>query len=71
MWHTLPVTPDEARAKLRKIAAERERIAEAEPQAIIDALNAGVAQKDIAADLGRTREHIRRAARARGIEGDR
>lgn len=69
MWHTSPVTPDEARTKLRKLARDRERIAEAEPQAILDALAAGVPQKDIAADLGRTREHIRRAARANGIEG--
>ncbi|MFD5089363.1 hypothetical protein ACFWMR_02090 [Amycolatopsis thailandensis] len=63
------MTPDEARAKLRKLAKERDRIAEAEPKAIIEAIGAGVPQKDIAADLGRTREHVRRAARANGIEG--
>lgn len=63
------MTPDEARTKLRKLARDRDRIAEAEPQAIIDALTAGVPQKDIAADIGRTREHIRRVARANGIEG--
>lgn len=67
MWHTSAVTPEQARTKLRKIAADRERIADAEPVAIAEALAAGVKQIDIAKDLGRTREHVRRIARAQGI----
>ncbi|MFC3454023.1 hypothetical protein [Amycolatopsis speibonae] len=63
------MTPDQARTNLRQIAKERDRVADAEPKAILDAIAAGVPQKDIAADLGRTREHVRRAARARGVEG--
>lgn len=70
MWHTSAVTPDEHRAKLRKLARDRDRLAEAEPKAILDALAAGVPQKDVATDIGRTREHIRRVARAHGIEGE-
>lgn len=71
MWHTSAVTPDQAREKLRKLAADRDRIVEAEPKAILDALAAGVPQKDIAADLGRTREHIRRAVIRATKEADR
>jgi hypothetical protein len=71
VWHTLAVTPEQARAKLRKLAGDRKGIAKAEPIAIVEALNAGVKQADIARDIGRTREHIRRVARAHGIEGDR
>lgn len=71
MWHTPLVTPDEHRAKLRKLARERDRLTEAEPKAILDALAAGVRQADVAVDIGRTREHVRRVARAHGIEGDR
>lgn len=73
MWHTSPVTiptPDQARARLRELAAERQRLADAEPAAILDALNAGVKQADIARDLERSREHVRRVARAHGVEGD-
>lgn len=70
MWHTSGVTPDEARAKLRKLAKDRDRIATEEPLAVVEALRAGVRQADIVRDLGRTREHIRRIARAHGIEGD-
>lgn len=35
---------------------------------IIEALEAGVKQKDVIADSGLTREYIRRLARAAGIE---
>ncbi|MFJ1765082.1 hypothetical protein ACIOD2_32475 [Amycolatopsis sp. NPDC088138] len=62
------MTPDEARTQLRKIARERDQLTEAEPKAILDALAAGVKQGDIATDIGRTREHVRRVARAHGIE---
>lgn len=54
------MTPDQHRAALRKIAKERDRIEKAEPAAILAALAAGVPQKDVAAELDRTREHIRR-----------
>lgn len=64
MWHTGGMTPDEARAELRRIANARDR----EPQAVMDAVRAGVPQKDIAADLGRTREHIRRIVRTAEAE---
>lgn len=62
MWHPCGMTPDEARAELRRIAADRDRIAHEEPAAIIAALEAGVRQTDVAKDIGRTREHIRRLA---------
>ena len=60
-----------ARARLREIAAARQKAEEGEAPAVIDALKAGVRQVDIARDLDRGREHIRRIARAHGIEGDR
>jgi predicted transcriptional regulator len=63
------MTPDQHRAELRRIAAERDRLTEAEPRAVVAALRAGVKQTDIARDIGRTREHVRRIARAHGIEG--
>jgi hypothetical protein len=63
------VTPAQARTRLRKLAAERERLAADEPAAIVAALQAGVRQVDIARDLDRTREHVRRIARAHGIDG--
>ncbi len=62
---------EEARKKLRRLAAQRRRIADQEPAAIVEALKAGVRQMDVAEDIDRTREHIRRIARAHGIEGDR
>lgn len=61
------LTPDQARAALRRLAAERDRIAEEEPVAVVKALRVGVRQVEIAADLGRTREHVRRIARANGL----
>lgn len=64
------MTQDEARENLRRIAAERDRLAEEEPAAIVAALKAGVRQADVVRDIGRTREHIRRVARKHGIEGD-
>jgi hypothetical protein len=67
MWHTSPVTPDQARAKLRKLASEREHLAESEASAIVEALNAGVKQTEIALAIGRSREHIRRVARAHDV----
>jgi len=70
MWHTLAVTPDQARERLRKLAADRDRITEPEPKAIRDALAAGVRHADVARDLGRSREHVRRVVRAHGTEGD-
>lgn len=64
MWHTLAVTPDQARERLRKLADDRDRADAAEGPAVLAAMEAGVAQKDIAADLRRSREHVRRVARA-------
>lgn len=63
-------TPEQqaARARLRDIAAARRKAEEGEAPAVIDALNAGVRQADIARDLDRGREHIRRIAREAGIE---
>lgn len=71
MWHTFPVTPDQAREELRKLADDRDRVDAAEGPAVLAAMEAGVSQKDIAADLRRSREHVRRVARAHGVEGDR
>lgn len=56
-----------ARRALRELAAQRRQAAEAEAEAIVAALRAGVRQVDIARDLDRSREHIRQVARARGI----
>lgn len=53
---------EEARKKLRRLAAQRRRLADQEPVAIVEALKVGVRQMDVAADIGRTREHIRRIA---------
>jgi predicted transcriptional regulator len=61
------MTPEETRKRLREIAAKRTWIANAEAPAVLAALQAGVRQADIARDLGRTREHIRRIAREAGI----
>lgn len=61
------VTPDQHREQLRQLAAERERLEQAEPAAIVAALQAGVRQADIVRDIGRSREHVRRVARAHGI----
>ena len=66
------MTPaEEARRTLRRIATQRRRLVDQEPAAIVEALKAGVRQTDVAADIGRTREHIRRIARDHGIEGGR
>lgn len=54
------MTPDEHRAELRRLAADRDR----EGAAALAALRSGVRQRDIAADLGRTREHVRRLTRS-------
>lgn len=54
------MTPEEHREHLRAIAAARDE----EPAAALAALRAGVRQRDVADDLGRRREHIRRIARA-------
>jgi predicted transcriptional regulator len=56
------------RTRLREIAAARKLVEEGEAPAIIAALEVGVRQSEIARDLGRGREHIRRIARANGIE---
>jgi hypothetical protein len=71
LWHAhdVSMTAEQARAALREIAAERKRLAEVEPAAIVAALEAGVRQADVARDIDRTREHVRRVARAHGIEG--
>lgn len=63
--------PEEARKALRRIAAQRRRLADQEPAAIVAALKAGVRQMDVAEDIGRTREYIRRVARDNGIESSR
>ncbi len=63
--------PEAARKALRRIAAQRKRLADQEPAAIVAALKAGVRQMDVVDDIGRTREYVRRVARAHGIEGDR
>lgn len=60
MCNTSAMTPEQARERLRYLAAERERNKAAEPEAILDAIKAGVRPTDIAADIGRTREHVRR-----------
>lgn len=62
------MTPDQHRTALQKIAAERERITEAEPAAIVAALKAGLKQAEVVKAVGRTREHVRRVARAHGID---
>lgn len=62
---------EEARKALRRIAAQRRRLTDQEPAAIVAALNAGVRQMDVAEDIGRTREYIRRVARDNGIESSR
>jgi predicted transcriptional regulator len=54
------MTPEEHRENLRRVAAVRD----SEPAAALAALRAGVRQVDIAHDLGRTREHVRRITRA-------
>ncbi|MFD6073533.1 hypothetical protein [Amycolatopsis lurida] len=63
-------TPEQqaARARLRDIAAARRKAEGGEAPAVIAALNVGVRQADIARDLERGREHIRRIARDAGIE---
>lgn len=60
LWHDGYMTPEEHREYLRQIAAVRDE----EPAAALAALRAGVRQRDVATDLGRTREHIRRITRA-------
>lgn len=64
-------TPEQraARARLREIATARQTAEDGEAPAVIAALEAGVRQADIARDLDRGREHVRRIARANGIEG--
>lgn len=54
-------------AKLRRIAKQRDRAAKEEPDAIAEALRAGLRVTDIAEAAGRTREHIRRVAIKHGI----
>lgn len=56
-----------ARQRLRKLARDRQRIANAETTAITEALRLGVRQVDVASDASRTREHIRRIAKTHGI----
>lgn len=60
-----------ARARLRDIAAARRKAEQGEAPAVIDALKVGVRQADVARDLDRGREHIRRIARDAGIESAR
>lgn len=60
MWHHEGMTPEEHRENLRRIAAVRD----SEAAAALAALRAGVRQVDIAEDLRRTREHVRRITRA-------
>lgn len=59
------VTPEQerARARLRTLASKRQRQAADEVAAVQAALQAGVRQADIARDLDRSREHIRRITR--------
>ncbi len=60
---TAPTPDDETvaqhREQLRHVAAVRD----SEPRVALAALRAGVRQVDIAADLNRTREHVRRITR--------
>ena len=60
------MTPEEHCEHLRHIAAVRDE----EPAAAVAALRAGVRQRDVAAALGRGREHIRRIARAAEAEDE-
>lgn len=52
-----------ARRKLRRFATERAQTAQAEVDAIVDALRLGVRQVDVMKDVDRSREYIRRIAR--------
>lgn len=52
-----------ARRKLRRFAADRAKTAQAEVDAIVDALRLGVRQVDVMKDVDRSREYIRRIAR--------
>ena len=52
-----------ARERLRTIAAARKKATADERAAVLDALEAGVRQADIARDLERSREHIRLIAK--------
>lgn len=66
-------TPAQAAAirKLRKLAADRRRAAQAEDKAIGEAIRVGVKQLDVAGYVERSREHVRLAARREGIESAR
>lgn len=63
---TSAAQPD-VRARLKEIAAARAD----EPRAVVAALEAGIPQSQIAADLDRQREFVRRIARAHGLGSDR
>lgn len=66
---TTPTTDHtELRAALREIADVRRRLADDETAAVLAALRGGVRQADIARDLDRSREHIRKIARAGGLD---
>lgn len=52
-----------ARRRLRKLAADRARAAQAEVDAIVEALRLGVRQVDVVRDIDRSREHVRKIAR--------
>jgi uncharacterized protein YicC (UPF0701 family) len=58
---------EQARQRLRKLARDRQRIAETEADTIAAALRLGVRQIDVAKDIARTREHVRRIAERYGI----
>lgn len=52
-----------ARRKLRKLATDRVKAVQREADAIVEALRAGVRQVDVARDIDRSREHVRKIAR--------
>lgn len=52
-----------ARRRLRKLATDRAKAARLEASAIVEALRVGVRQVDVARDIERSREHVRKIAR--------
>jgi Arc/MetJ-type ribon-helix-helix transcriptional regulator len=57
------------RAALREVAESRARIADDETAQILAALRAGLGPVEIGRLVERSREHVRKVARAHGIEG--
>ena len=60
-----------ARRRLRKVVADRKKLAQAEIDAIAVALRVGLKQVEVMQLVERSREHVRLAARSAGIESDR